>query len=42
VRQPSQGSVYWVDTALPGQHSSYVDSWPGVVVGGAESNVEND
>ncbi len=35
VRQPTQGSVYWVDTSLPGQPSVYVDAWPGVVASGA-------
>jgi hypothetical protein len=35
VRSPSEGSVYWVDIAEPGHPSFYVDSWPGVITGGA-------
>lgn len=35
VRPPGSGHPYWVDVAEPGAPSQYVDSWPGVVEGGA-------
>lgn len=35
VRPPNQPEAYWVDTSSPGERSVYVDSWPGVVDGGA-------
>lgn len=42
VRQPTQGSVYWVDASLPGQPSVYVDAWPGVVASGALNSPMDD
>jgi Peptidase M15 len=35
VRPPNTGHAYWVDISRPGKPSQYVDSWPGVVEGGA-------
>lgn len=35
VRLPRTGRAFWVDTSAPGEPSNYVDSWPGVVDGGA-------
>ena len=35
VRPPATGHALWVDVSRPGEPSSYVDSWPGVVEGGA-------
>ncbi len=35
VRPPGTGHAMWVDDSAPGQPSHYVDSWPGVVSGGA-------
>jgi len=35
VRPPGTGHAVWVDVSRPGQPSRYVDSWPGVVSGGA-------
>jgi hypothetical protein len=35
IRPFGSPRVYWVDTAGPGEPAQYVDSWPGVVSGGA-------
>jgi hypothetical protein len=35
VRRPGTGHAYWIDASGPGEPSRYVDSWPGVVEGGA-------
>jgi hypothetical protein len=35
VRPRGSGKALWVDTSGPGEPSHYVDSWPGVVDGGA-------
>jgi hypothetical protein len=35
VRPYGSPRVFWVDVALPGEPSQYVDSWPGVVESGA-------
>ncbi len=35
VRPPTVPEAYWVDTSGPSEPSRYVDSWPGVVEGGA-------
>jgi hypothetical protein len=37
VRGPNTGHALWVDASKPGESSRYVDSWPGVVSGGALS-----
>jgi hypothetical protein len=37
VRGPNTGHALWVDDSKPGAASHYVDSWPGVVSGGALS-----
>jgi hypothetical protein len=37
VRGPNTGHALWVDDSKPGHASHYVDSWPGVVSGGALS-----
>jgi hypothetical protein len=42
VRQPTQGSMVWVDISLPGQPSVYVDAWPGVVASGALNSPLDD
>ncbi len=35
VRPPTRAEAFWVDVSGPGEPSRYVDSWPGVVTGGA-------
>ncbi|APR86076.1 Hypothetical protein A7982_11425 [Minicystis rosea] len=35
VRRSGSGHPMWIDTSGPGEPSHYVDSWPGVVEGGA-------
>jgi hypothetical protein len=35
VRRPGTGHAFWIDASGPGEPSRYVDSWPGVVEGGA-------
>lgn len=35
VRAPATGHALWIDDSLPSQPSHYVDSWPGVIDGGA-------
>jgi hypothetical protein len=35
VRPFGSPKIYWVDDSQPGEHSNYVDSWPGVIEGGA-------
>lgn len=35
VRPPATGHALWIDVSSPGQPSRYVDSWPGLVAGGA-------
>lgn len=35
VRRPASGHPYWIDVSAPSEPSRYVDSWPGVVEGGA-------
>lgn len=35
VRKGGTGRAFWVDVSLPGEPSRFVDSWPGVVDGGA-------
>ncbi len=35
VRPFGSPKIYWVDASQPGEHSQYVDEWPGVVEGGA-------
>ncbi len=37
VRTRGHGKVFWIDISAPGERSQYVDSWPGVVEGGAIS-----
>jgi hypothetical protein len=34
VRRPGTGHAFWIDASGPGEPSRYVDSWPGVVLGG--------
>ncbi|HZO14018.1 MAG TPA: D-Ala-D-Ala carboxypeptidase family metallohydrolase, partial [Polyangiaceae bacterium] len=35
VRGPGTGKALWIDVSGPGAPSEYVDSWPGVIEGGA-------
>jgi hypothetical protein len=35
VRPPGTGHALWIDASMPGEPTRYVDSWPGVVAGGA-------
>lgn len=35
IRPYGSPRIFWVDAAYPGEPSQYVDSWPGVVEGGA-------
>lgn len=35
VRRPGSGHPIWIDVSGPGEPSRYVDSWPGVIDGGA-------
>jgi hypothetical protein len=34
VRRPGTGHALWIDASGPGEPPRYVDSWPGVLVGG--------
>jgi hypothetical protein len=34
VRRPGSGHPFWIDVSEPGEPSTYVDSWPGVVESG--------
>jgi hypothetical protein len=42
VRPFGSPKVYWVDASKPGEHSQYVDGWPGVIESGALVGAESD
>jgi hypothetical protein len=42
VRPFGSPKIYWVDASKPGEHSNYVDGWPGVIDSGALVGAESD